>query len=86
VQRARARTMTGARRGTPAYMAQERLVPGARVDGRADTYAAGVMLAEMVLGRHRSLMPPESSPSRSKPWCGAAWSPIRSAGLRRPES
>jgi predicted Ser/Thr protein kinase len=45
-------TLTGAVHGTPAYMAPEQLVPGARVNGRADIYAAGIMLAEMVLGRH----------------------------------
>jgi predicted Ser/Thr protein kinase len=44
-------TRDGALIGTPAYMAPEQLV-GQTVDARADIYAAGVLLAEMVTGGH----------------------------------
>jgi predicted Ser/Thr protein kinase len=44
-------TRAGAVMGTPAYMAPEQLV-GPDVDFRADLYAAGVILVEMVTGRH----------------------------------
>ena len=46
-------TRDGALVGTPAYMAPEQLV-GRAVDARTDIYAAGVLLAEMVSGRHPS--------------------------------
>jgi serine/threonine-protein kinase len=44
-------TREGAMLGTPAYMAPEQLV-GAAVDARADIYTVGVMLSEMLTGRH----------------------------------
>ena len=44
-------TRDGALLGTPAYMAPEQLV-GHTVDARADIYAAGVLLAEMLTGGH----------------------------------
>ena len=44
-------TRDGALIGTPAYMAPEQLV-GQPVDARADIYATGVLLAEMVTGHH----------------------------------
>ena len=47
---AEARTMSGMFLGTPAYMAPERVF-NLPYDGRADVYAVGVMIYEMVSGR-----------------------------------
>lgn len=43
-------TKTGLAMGTPDYVAPEALILGANVDGRADLYAVGVMLYQMLTG------------------------------------
>lgn len=45
------RTMTGYAMGTPIFMAPESLEEGANVDHRADLYAVGVMLYQLLTGK-----------------------------------
>lgn len=62
-------THTGMMMGTPAYMAPEQLRDASRVDGRADIFAAGVMLYRMLAG---------ALPHEAKSWDG--WLSARRAG------
>jgi hypothetical protein len=64
-------TRTGFALGTPAYMAPEQL-RGGSVDPRADVYAWGVVLSEMLLGRH-PLDQTASAPAATRP---AGWTTI----------
>lgn len=54
--------------GTPNYIAPEALIPGMAVDGRADLYAVGVMLYNMLTGKvPRGVFKPASEQVGSDP-------------------
>jgi len=65
-------TRTGFMLGTPAYMAPEQLL-GGQVDPRADVYAWGVVLSEMLQGHHPLDRATTDKPS---PPVSAAWTTI----------
>jgi len=65
-------TRTGFALGTPAYMAPEQLL-GGQVDPRADVYAWGVVLSEMLQGHHPLDRVTTATPSRP---VGPAWTTI----------
>lgn len=65
-------TRTGFALGTPAYMAPEQLL-GAAIDPRADVYAWGVVLSEMLQGHHPLDRATTDTPS---PPVAGAWTTI----------
>jgi tRNA A-37 threonylcarbamoyl transferase component Bud32 len=65
-----ARTQAGIVMGTPSYMAPEQCLGAAQVDARADLYAVGCILFEMLCGR--------------PPFSGATGMDIIAAHLRQP--
>jgi serine/threonine-protein kinase len=93
-------TRTGIAFGTPAYIAPETAM-GRPVDGRADLYAVGVMLFEMLTGRlpfvhadpvkllhaHVGAAPPRlSDVAAGAPWCTPAVEALCAGALaKRPD-
>jgi Protein kinase domain/Tetratricopeptide repeat len=73
---ARFQTQVGSVLGTPAYMAPEQWGDLALIGPPADLYALGIILAEMITGRH-PLLDPESRPTMG------AWRAAHERGVPR---
>jgi len=73
-------TASGLAVGTPAYMSPELTMGSARLDGRADIYALGCMLYEMLTGE-----PPFTGPTAQAVLARHAMDPVPSLQTVRPE-
>ncbi|HEX8943873.1 MAG TPA: protein kinase, partial [Gemmatimonadaceae bacterium] len=72
-------TATGVSLGTPSYMAPEQVVAARDLDGRADIYALGCVLYEMLAGD-----PPFTGNNAQRIMAQHATSPVPSVRLARP--
>jgi TolB-like protein/tRNA A-37 threonylcarbamoyl transferase component Bud32 len=72
-------TGTGVSLGTPSYMAPEQAVAASDLDGRADIYALGCVLYEMLAGD-----PPFTGSNAQRIFAQHATSPVPSVRLARP--
>lgn len=86
-------TMTGAMLGTPQYMAPEQLL-GQAIDGRADLFACGAVLYELLVGRkafsggyatvvQKLLNEDPELPSRIKPELAPGWDSLLRRALAK---
>jgi predicted ATPase/tetratricopeptide (TPR) repeat protein len=76
-------TRTGAELGTPAYMAPEQRVDASRIGARADVWALGAMLCEMLdggAGLQRAWLPEQAPPE----WAELARQLVEPDPARRP--
>jgi serine/threonine protein kinase len=74
-------TREGAMIGTPAYMAPEQLM-GGTPDARTDIFAFGVILAEMLSGRHPLVSPASDSAATETCWRDSCRSWPTTPGIR----